>query len=223
MRIVTILISILFCSVFSAPGQQPPEEPGAAASVASENSRSRATESLKTLPRIVTRENYRALGFQTPDEPKSASLGEPIAVFTVGLDDLRSFVSGKDPKTLLRGPQRVVYPVVVQQQVRSAVTLQELQGAWKVTGFGNATLGRLLAKFRSERASAAGASATSYFAVHIPALNLYFLGHEASGQLNLTPLLDDPSLELKAGQPVPGDKLFERLVPRAKALNDMPT
>ena len=69
---------------------------------------------------------------------------------------------------------------------------------------------------------AAGAANVRYSAVHIPALNLYFLGEQTADAFKLTPLLDHPGLDLKAGASAPAAQVFEKLVPAARRTNGLP-
>ena len=50
-----------------------------------------ASEALSRFVKLVTAENYGQLGFESPDEDRSAKLGSPLRQLSVGLEDLRRF------------------------------------------------------------------------------------------------------------------------------------
>jgi hypothetical protein len=181
-----------------------------------------ATKSLDTFRVIVTEQNFKEMGFATAAEIKSATPGEPMPVYMVQLGDLRAYKSGDDPTRLLKNVDRAIVPISVNDQVRSSVTVEKGKEGWKSTGFGAPKLTRLLAKARQESSAATGAPIDSYFAVHVAALNRYFMGHQAGNRLRLTPIDDDTVAKLTAGKTLPAEEVFAALVPVARQYNDLP-
>ncbi len=53
-----------------------------------------ATNAIGVLQKLVNAQNYKTLGFQTLDEVKQAQLGQPMEVFNLGLEKLKS-LSGR--------------------------------------------------------------------------------------------------------------------------------
>jgi hypothetical protein len=180
-----------------------------------------AAEALSRFAQLVTRENYRQMGFDSPEEVRSAKLGPPMRQFSVGLDDLRRFEAGSDPTKLLGGADTLIFPVLTGERVRSSITLQRDSSGWRAVAFGAPSFTRAAWDARG-RSEAAGAGASPSI-VRVPALNLFFLGTRRDGQLMLAPLLDDPRLKLEKGVPVPAATVFTALVPLARAHNDLPT
>jgi hypothetical protein len=181
-----------------------------------------AQRSLATLQSLATTQTYKGLGFESLQETKSASLGQPLRVFMVGLDALRDYQPQTDPNKMLMDVHQLIYPVVVGGQQRSSVTLREVEGKWQVASFGKPTLTKALVQMRQRQIESARVPAESLFAVNIPALNLSFLGRRSDGTLLLTPLVSDAALKLEEGQPQDAKAVFEALAPRARELKTGP-
>jgi hypothetical protein len=69
---------------------------------------------------LVNAGNYAARGFESVDEVRQATLGEPLQVDQVGLDALRGFNEQTNPETLLVDIRRNLYPVKVGARVAGA-------------------------------------------------------------------------------------------------------
>ncbi|MBN1210357.1 MAG: hypothetical protein JXB05_36225 [Myxococcaceae bacterium] len=178
-----------------------------------------ASRTVQELPELVNAKNHRALGFDTVEEARSGKLGEPIPVFMIRLDSLKSY-RGEEPGRLLMDTQRFVYPVQVAGEVRTAVEVRQVDGRWETARIGAAQKIRALDKNRRAVERSTGALPTDFFEVRIPALNMIFLGHHDAEGLMLTPLVDDASLQLQAGRPELASKVLASLVPAALATPD---
>lgn len=182
----------------------------------------KAARAVQELPELVNKDNHRALGFETVEEARSGKLGDALPVFMIRLDALQQY-RGEDPGRLLVDTQRAVYPVEVEGQARTTVELQSVNGRWEVARMGGAQKIRAMDKQRRSTMKTRGLRSSDFFEVRIPALNLSFLGHHDSDGLRLTPLADDASLKLQAGQSVLASELLTQLVPLAqKTPADMP-
>ncbi len=181
-----------------------------------------AEASITKLSKLVNEKNYRVMGFETPDEVRRATLGEPLRIFMVRLDQLKQYQPGSDPNQLLSGGEQVIYPVVVEGQVRSSIKVEMIKGTWQPISYGGAKIAKLLSVSRKSVQKSTKLPETSHFVVRVPALNLYFLGYRANGVLMLTPILDYPAYDLKAGVTKPADKVFETILPAAKKHNGLP-
>ena len=183
----------------------------------------KASESLATLSKLVTKQkNYREMGFESLNELKRMNIGEPLQVFIVRLDHLKEYKKGGDPNKMLSGGNHVIYPVLVNKQVRSSVTIAEVEKNWRAVSFGNPTVVKLLTKIRMDSAETNRLPLSSYFIVRVPALNFYFLGYRIDNKLMLTPLLDDPRFEFKTGVSKSADKVFTTILPAAKEHDGLP-
>lgn len=180
-----------------------------------------ATTALQTFQGLVTRDNFRQMGFDKPEDARVARLDRPLRQFLVPLDRLRNYAPGGDPAGLLTGGESLFYPVLVGSEVRSSIVLEGGPGGWRVSSFGGPRFAKFVAAARGTGAAGAGAGE---FVVRVPALNLFFLGHRSGSDLLLAPLVEDARLpSLKSGAPVSAKQVFEKLVPLARAHNDLPT
>jgi hypothetical protein len=177
------------------------------------NPQAAAEQALETFRQIVTSENYEALGFQTPDEVKIAQLGEPLKVLRVPLNQLLSFSPDRNPEDLLVDESRVIYPITVNEQVRSSIAVEGTDQQWTATDFGNPKLITSLAQFQQE---------PSDFIVQIPAFSLYFIARRSDNVLLLTPIVDDARFGFKTGGTLTATQAFEAILPFAKEYNGLP-
>jgi hypothetical protein len=178
-----------------------------------------AEAALPTLRKAATGAGARLLGFRSDDEAARATLGEPLPIRIVRLDALRAYGAATDPASLLVDTKRILFPVVSGAEVRTGIEVREKRGVWGAGAIGGAQLAVLLDAARAEHRKSAGAGA-SYFAVQVPALNLYLLEADTAGGRMLVPLADDPRFpDLHAGKPVSLADAWAALAPAAKALD----
>jgi len=183
----------------------------------------KAMESLTTLSELVVmQKNYEEMGFKSPADLKRMTLGTPLQVFIVRLDHLKEYKSGEDLNNLLSGGNHVMYPVLVDEQVRSSVTLAEKENNWSTVSFGNPTLIKLLTNIRTDSAKTSRLPHSSYFVVQVPALNFYFLGYRINNKLMLVSLIDDSQFGFKKGISMPADDVFSAILPAAKQHDGLP-
>ena len=174
-----------------------------------------ASNALTTLQKLVTEQNYKALGFTSPTEVKSAVLGQPMEQYNIGIDRLKSYQAGQDVNALLTASSETIYPVTVGGQVRSSVTVVKKEGGYTAASFGNATIVKELSRYRE-------ANATQGFAVRIPAFGMYFLGNRVENRLMLTPVYEDRRLPFRAGEAMPAEEVLKVVVPLAQVYNGLP-
>jgi hypothetical protein len=194
-------------------GQQPPTFADA---------QSAATQSLATFRQLVNDQNFKELGFESRDEAASATLGEPLRVLFVGLNQLRAYQPGSDPSALLTDFNQLSYPVMVRDQVRSSVVVEQVGGKWKTASLGNGALARQVAAVRKAPTAPAGSAGGTdqQVLVHVAALGLHFYGQRVDNKLMLTPLAAYPQLNLRAGAAMPAEEVFTALVSAARAISD---
>lgn len=181
-----------------------------------------ATQGLETLRQMITEQNYRAMGFQSVDEVKSATLGEPLGVFHVHLDQLKAYEPGSDPGKVLTDVGQRMYPVTVSDEVRSSLVVAKVDDTWKATRFGGPNVIQAIAGVRTTVAHSSEKPPASTFVVQVPALNLYFLGYRTDDKLMLVPVLDDLRYNFKAGVALPAEEAFRALAAAAKSYNGLP-
>jgi hypothetical protein len=213
-------------SAIGAAGQAPTFAESVVKTIA-DNSLAAKPAASAALSRIATAatsaENFRLLGFETTEEAKSATLGEPILVYDVPLNKLQGFSPSEPSGSLLAGGNRLLYPVQLNQQVRSSVTVANVNGEWTPVSSGRPVFAASIFGLRTSDAAKAGVPVTSYIEVSIPALNLEFLGRVSGKNLYLIPIRDYQGLGLSAGQAYPEVELFARLAAVARMGNNGPS
>lgn len=182
-----------------------------------------AKESLATLSGLITKENFKQMGFESPEEVRTATIGAPLQEFIVRLDNLQKYQSGGNVIELLTPVNHVTYPVLVGGEVRSSFTMADVNGKWRAVSFGSPNLVRLLSKHRKESSKVTGLSDSSYFIVQVPSFNVYFLAYsDRDGKLMLIPLLDDNRFKFKAGAVMPAEEVFSSMAPVAREHDGLP-
>jgi hypothetical protein len=215
-RLPSFLVSLTVLVAPRVHCQKPAERPvGLADSVAGQ-------AALRTFTRLITRENYRDLGFESVAEIRSATLGAQLAEYMIRLDELRNFQTGLAPESLLHATGRVTWFVLVNGQTRSSVTLSRRNGGWGAVGYGAPHHARMVDSVRTLLASRPGGGG-QYTEVVVPALNTIFLGSSQAGQLFLTPVLTDQRFKFQSGSTLPAAQALLQMVPAAKAHNGQPS
>ena len=172
---------------------------------------------------MVTPDNFRALGLNRAADAARTTLGTPSREYLIRLDQLKEFKQGDDPAKLLTDTGIVQYPIVLDNKVRSTVSMVQQDGQWKAISIGEAIRSEKRSTALQESAKALNVSADNYFIVRVPGLNLEFeAATDPAGQLQLTPILDFPEWGLRAGTPEPASAVLLRLVPAAKGTKDLP-
>jgi hypothetical protein len=174
-----------------------------------------ASNALATLQKLVTEQNYKALGFTSADEVKRATLAPPLALYNIGLDRLKGYQAGQDANALLTASSETIYPVTAGGQVRSSVTVVKKESGYTTASFGNADIVKGLSRYR-------GANTPDGFAVRIPAFSMYFLGNRVENRLMLTPVSEDSRLPFRVGVAVPAEDVLKAIIPLAQAYNGLP-
>lgn len=162
-------------------------------------------------------------GFHTRHEIKKARLGVPLEVYLANLAEIQKPRRRAHAEVPLTPAGEMIYPLIVGRQVRSSVTVRHRGHGWRVSGFGDARLIRLLTTARERSAQRALRSPASYFAVRLPVgRNTCMVAHRQDDELILTPILDDPRLGLEAGRDVPAANVFAALAPLARQAKGFP-
>lgn len=171
---------------------------------------------------VKQQKNYREMGFESLDEIDRATLGDPLAVFFVRLDELSKYDDGQDPGPLLHRRTHVMFPVVVGETVRSSLTLGSGAKGWQPVAFGGPNRIRLLASTRAASSRSTKLTLAEYFAVEIPGLKLLFIGHHGNaGALMLTPVLDNAGFKFKAGVTMSSANVFAATRAAARSNRDL--
>ena len=149
-----------------------------------------ATSALSNLKQLLTAgENFREMGFDDLEQVNRASLSDPASVYTVGLDQLRNYTPGSDPRSLLVDTKRMVFPVVADGSGRTLITVEQKAGSWHFVSFGDQRVARNLVRVRDGKSSVQGRRSTSdFFLVQVKVMFLTFLGNEQPGSVGANSL-----------------------------------
>jgi hypothetical protein len=221
MRALIVCCALCVVGTQGASGYQPQQLDFVIDSAVNE-SQGTAPAALDTLRKLVHSGNYAAMGFNSLGEVNSATLGAPLVVFHVRRDKLLAFKPSDDPVGLLSGGDRVLYPVLVQAQTRSAVTVGRAPGGWRPVSYGGASAAKLASDVVRNAVSTLGLGQRRYFWVDVLPLSTNFIGFEDGGKLILIPFVADPHGRWPAGVPLPAAKVFAQLAGDAKAYGGLP-
>ncbi len=182
-----------------------------------------AQKGLETLAKLVDAENFKDIGFESAEEVRSAALGTPLKVFLVGLDSLREYRKDAEPDALLTDVQRSVYPVLVNNQVRSSITVEGKNGKWSAVSFGDAYLMKKIDQALKGRVASMAKQATGPpTLVHVAFLNLYFVGQTWNNKLMLTTVTPLANTKFRESTTMSAAEAFDLLVPIARNYNGLP-
>jgi hypothetical protein len=216
--IISVILSVIVgCLLVSCDGKSPVAG-GAGGDAApqpapSPNAQAAAGQGLTTFRALISKDNYKGMGFATVEDVQRATLGEPMKVFRIELDALKRYRAEANANDLLVDAQRSLYPVQVDQNVVTSLYVNEHKDGWRATVFGNSAVARALAQHRQGKDD---------FVVHVPALKVYFIGRRNDAGLALIALIDDPRFSFKAGEPMPSDRVLAVLQKEAEAYNGLP-
>lgn len=143
----------------------------------SAQSKAAAVDGLKILKQLSERTRGRELGLESSREVEGAVLGEPIPIFSIAIDDLKSYTGESNPLSMIEFTNTVVYPVKIGTSVKSSVTIKDVNGKWRSTSYGFPAFARLLGSaLQKETTALSGPKTQPFFLVHVPVLESYFLG-----------------------------------------------
>jgi hypothetical protein len=180
---------------------------------ASASSQDAAQAGLKLMQSLVMAQNYQGLGFSSVDQAKSAQLSDPMKIYSVPLDALKSYKGDANAGALLQDAHKQIYPVTVDQKVLTSLSTAQHSDGWRANEFGNSALIVALAAHRANKDD---------FVVWVPALKVYFVARGEGEGLALTPIMDDPRFDFKAGETIPAGRAFAVLQRSASQYNGLP-
>ncbi|NOU09781.1 MAG: hypothetical protein HOO98_07160 [Nitrospira sp.] len=168
-------------------------------------------------------EYAKNLGFQSLDEIKYATLGNPIPVKHFRLKKLQNYKSKEDLGGLLTDSHETIYPIYVHGAVRSSVTVSVMGmgGDWKWIATGAPKFTQELEQVHAQ------VKDKEPFLVQNRALGLRFLGAFRNKELKLFSLSPKTLLLLsnqiatlfpKEGEEASADDVFKALAPISKEL-----
>jgi hypothetical protein len=114
----------------------------------------------------------------------------------IALNPLRD-LDGTDAMALLRSTGQFVYPITIDGETNSSVTIAQVEGEWVAATFGSPTEARARSSVKDSQSQGPGAS-KEFAQVRIPALRATFSASQGLGGLELTPLTSHPEVGLVA-------------------------
>jgi hypothetical protein len=208
---LTLVLLVVMCPLGAAEDRQLPFD----------KINKAAEEALNVLKDPAFAPQLDAVGFKSIEQAREASLGEPMQLYIVRLDQLKQYQPGDDPEKLLHPVDQVVYPVTVKGTVVSSVSVSKVDGEWVSTEIGQSNSAPKIANARMVGSRALKAEPSKAFIVSIPALNRKFVAQKGQ-QLMLVPIDDDADLGFKAEAAIPASNVFEALIPEAQEHEGLP-
>jgi hypothetical protein len=181
-----------------------------------------AANSLATFRKMITLQNCRQMGFDSLDEARHATLDNSVREYAVDLQSLQEYWIGNDPGKMLVPTRSLVYPVLVNGEARSSITMSLRKDVWEANSFGYSNFTRVLAGRIDTQAKKENLPRKAFFIVRVPAFNLVFLGYRLKRTLMLSPVLDSPEYDFAAGLPVSAAVVFQKLQAAAGDYQDLP-
>lgn len=169
-------------------------------------------------------QDYKQLAAMQSDRISAQSLekttlGQRIDHQIIGLEDLRGYKTGNDPKSIIRPIKRATYPILDANGVTiSSIEIEQVNGKWQPAQLGN----RAYVQMFEEVRKANGLKPSEASLVRVPGFNVYFLAREQSGRLEFSLLNESPMADISPRQFIDARTALDRLVPAAQKYNGLP-
>jgi hypothetical protein len=207
--VACVVLAMTSCKGKMFPGGQGTQSESAPSATAQEA----AQTGLTALQGLVNENNFQGLGFGSVDQVKSAQLGAPLSLYSVRLDALTGYKGDPDASALVQDAHKTIYPVVTGEQVLSSVSVTQRGDGWRATDFGDSALTKALVAHKQSAGDVV---------VWVPALKIYFTARGTGSAMMLTPIMDDPRFDLKAGEGMAASNVFGILQRGAAGYNGLP-
>jgi hypothetical protein len=204
----TVAICVAFQLPFAAMAQITSDNVANRIQAAVNSSRPIAISTLTNLAKVLTPSSSRFLGLSI-EQLAAAELGDPIVVFPVRLALLKGLPRVSDPYALMGNTAKVLYPVLIQQNVRSCVVVLRYDEGWKLGAIGGTELIQRLTKAKGTLRSVNRVT----FAVQLAPIDLYFLASKVSNSYDLIAIDENSRLHLKTGDVRPSLPVLQDILP----------
>jgi hypothetical protein len=165
----------------------------------------RAKREMKNMPPEV----LKKLGFESAEQLEGATLGSPHKVYIVNLNDVKAFKSGDDPKKIIGKTKEILYPILENGNVTSAIGFRKEKGDWIPTTLGASSEVKVAEPVRDKHGKSKGKGHSSYFVARVPAMYLSFLGYWDKNDIFFIPIATNPDFpELDPGREIPAAEAF---------------
>ncbi len=155
---------------------------------------SAARKALPLLKKLADSQHFNLLGFNSQDEVKEATLGEPLRVMKLSLEQIKSY-SGKPEEEgnfLRNTKEELLFPIMVKKQLRTAIavtsTFSKGIQTYVAARIGESSYAHTLDSVITDQAGKLGLSRTDFFGLTIPSLFQYFAVYPTKDSLVLIPL-----------------------------------
>jgi hypothetical protein len=174
---------------------------------------------------VIKANNATRFGFKDVGEAQAATLGDPIPVFFIGLNTLKSYRAGTVVAAALTDAKTLWFPVLANGAVVSKLEIAEVQGKWLAGEFGRPALARKTADIQHDLPAAlqgVGAAApTRTLLVRIPALSVeLFFTTGATGDFFIPVQHGDLPSDVEVGKAYPAGALLTRLTEVAQKIDE---
>ncbi|WP_028316642.1 papain-like cysteine protease family protein [Desulfatibacillum aliphaticivorans] len=129
---------------------------------------------------------------KSPEDASKLELGEPFQVYFIGFDKIEQFQPGQSSDQFLLDLDELMFPILCNGQVVSAVAVNREAGKWHVKSIGNSNTIKDLTRTKNVFAQDHINLSPKYFVVTIPSMYTLFLAFEDDqGNLNFVHVFDD--------------------------------
>lgn len=101
-----------------------------------------AEKGLPTMLQALPENIVQQFNFSSPEELSQASLGTPFQVFTIHPDEILNYDAGTPIGKIISETDHWFFPVTVNGEVRTLLTVAQMGGQWQAVSIGNAGLGQ---------------------------------------------------------------------------------
>jgi len=144
----------------------------------------------------IPREDLEHYGFKSEEELRVATLGEPYRVYTIVPKRLASYKEGTKLSALIAETNSWYFPVIVEDEARTILTVSLLEGRWQAVDIGGLALPRQLQMLSARLPTILREKGISggYSTKFVRVFQLYanFLAVDSDKGEFLVPLLLDP-------------------------------
>jgi hypothetical protein len=193
---------------------------GGQSSANDEDANKAAVGSLQTFEQLVTPENVKAYGFDSPGSVVKSKVGQPVRDYVIALDSLQKW-DGKDASSIIKQTGRMIYPIYSNGTTNSFVTIAFKEGRWVPIAFGDTREAQMISRIRDKINADApgGGNIGTVTQVRVPALNLKFLANTVNSELILTPMQSVSALDITSGKGELATAVLRRVQKSAVTIN----
>lgn len=170
-----------------------------------------AESGMDVMSALIDADNAESMGFQDLEELENAALGTPLFLHHIPLDALAAHDLTRSPQRLLVDGDMALFPVMVDGDVRSLLSMRRDGGAWRPSSIGRPAHALALVEARQRHAQTHNIEHEEAFIVDIPSMNLTFIAHANESGLMMSGVFDHDQLGVDANSSENGRALIERL------------